>query len=68
MGHKHRNCNKNIKGHPDWIKCLVVLTNGLLVSGSNDGLIKICWNWDTNTGNEIRTLDGHKRIVNCLVV
>ena len=36
-----------------------------LVSGSADNTIKI---WNTNTGNEIRTLKGHKSWVRCLVV
>ena len=51
--------------HTESVNCLVVLPNGYLASGSNDRKIKI---WDTNTGIEMRTLEGHTAAVSCLVV
>ena len=41
------------------------MNNGYLASGSYDNTIKI---WDTNTGNEIRTLKAHTDYVRSLVV
>ena len=55
------NLFKILTGNLHSIRSLVVLPNGLLVSGSNDGLIKI---WDTKTGNEIETLEGHTDLSN----
>ena len=59
------NLFKILTGNLHSIRSLVVLPNGLLVSGSNDGLIKI---WDTNTGNEIKTLIGHEDYVLSLFI
>ena len=54
-----------MKEHTDWIKCLVVLPNVHLASGSEDATIKI---WDTNTGKQIKTLEGHTYGINSLAV
>jgi WD40 repeat protein len=47
---------KTLVGHLSWVGCLILLTNGLLASGSGDGTIGI---WNLKNGILIRILTGH---------
>ena len=51
--------------HLDSVDCLVILECGNIVSGSDDGLIKI---WNLSTGLLCRTLVGNAGFILCLVV
>jgi hypothetical protein len=54
---KDYQCLKKLKGHDNHIKCLVLLQNGNIASGSLDKTIKV---WDCLSGYEcIYTLYGH---------
>ncbi|KAL1956627.1 hypothetical protein VTO42DRAFT_6974 [Malbranchea cinnamomea] len=60
---KHGRCSLKIfKGHTNGVMCLQFEDN-ILATGSYDTTIKI---WDTNTGEEIRTLTGHAAGIRCL--
>ena len=54
-----------LEGHTIWVKCLVVLPNNQLASGSRDNTIRI---WDVYNGKQINILKGHTHNVMCLVV
>ena len=54
-----------MKGHNGWVESLVSLNNEYLASGDSYETIKI---WDTNTGNEIKTLKGDSGRVYSLAV
>ena len=45
------------------INCLVLLHNKHIVSGSDDGIVRV---WDVDTGKCLQTLKGHTDQVNCL--
>ena len=63
MNWKHKRCSvKVFKGHRDSVMCLQFEDN-ILMTGSYDATIKI---WDTDTGEELRTLRGHTAGVRCL--
>lgn len=63
MNWKHKRCSvKVFKGHRDSVMCLQFEDN-ILMSGSYDATVKI---WDTDTGEELRTLKGHTAGVRCL--
>lgn len=63
MNWKHRRCSvKGFKGHTDSVMCLQFEDN-ILMTGSYDATVKI---WDTETGEELRTLRGHNCGVRCL--
>lgn len=63
MNWKHKRCAvKVFKGHRDSVMCLQFEDN-ILMSGSYDATVKI---WDTDTGEELRTLKGHTAGVRCL--
>lgn len=63
MNWKHRRCSvKQFRGHTDSVMCLQFEDN-ILMTGSYDATIKI---WDTETGEELRTLRGHNAGVRCL--
>ena len=50
-------CLKTLEGHSDNVKSVAYSPDGKkIVSGSNDGTIKI---WDANTGQCLKTLKGH---------
>lgn len=60
---KHGRCTTKIfKGHTSGVMCLQFEDN-ILATGSYDTTIKI---WDTETGEELRTLRGHQSGVRCL--
>jgi len=40
-------CERTIYGHSDWIRCIAMLPDGRIVSGSDDDKLKI-WNIDDN--------------------
>ena len=60
-------CECTLKGHTDLISCFTVLLDGRLVSGSNDGTIRI---WNTTTGNcdLVSDLDQAADVVTSLTV
>ncbi|KAJ5129912.1 uncharacterized protein N7515_005951 [Penicillium bovifimosum] len=63
MNWKHKRCSvKVFKGHRDSVMCLQFEDN-ILMTGSYDATVKI---WDTDTGEELRTLKGHQAGVRCL--
>ncbi|KAJ5550358.1 hypothetical protein N7535_001704 [Penicillium sp. DV-2018c] len=63
MNWKHKRCSvKVFKGHRDSVMCLQFEDN-ILMTGSYDATVKI---WDTETGEELRTLKGHQAGVRCL--
>ena len=45
-----------LEGHTDWVNCVIQFTDGRLVSGGEDGILKI---WDTISGSCLMTLRGH---------
>ena len=55
---------KVLKGHANGITCLQLdESNRIVITGSYDATIKV---WDTDTGQEIRTLVGHTRGIRAL--
>ena len=56
---------KTLKGHSGWVSLLFLLSNGNLVSASNDCTIKI---WSTQTGKELHSLKGHSGYINSFVL
>ncbi|EFW17603.1 hypothetical protein D8B26_000286 [Coccidioides posadasii str. Silveira] len=60
---KHGRCTTKIfRGHSNGVMCLQFEDN-ILATGSYDTTIKI---WDTDTGEELRTLHGHQSGIRCL--
>jgi F-box/WD-40 domain protein MET30 len=60
---KYGRCSiKEFKGHTNGVMCLQFEDN-ILATGSYDATIKI---WDTDTGEELRTLRGHQSGIRCL--
>jgi F-box and WD-40 domain protein MET30 len=60
---KYGRCSMKIfKGHTNGVMCLQFEDN-ILATGSYDATIKI---WDTDTGEELRTLRGHESGIRCL--
>ncbi|GES57316.1 sulfur metabolite repression control protein [Aspergillus terreus] len=60
---KYGRCSTKIfKGHTNGVMCLQFEDN-ILATGSYDATIKI---WDTETGEELRTLYGHESGIRCL--
>jgi WD40 repeat protein len=57
-------CQKELKGHSNGIRCVVFLSNGNFVSGSSDGTLRI---WDSKTGECQKELKGHSNGINCIV-
>ena len=58
-------CIKTLYDHRDRVTSLIILSNGLIVSGSDDMSIKI---WDPNDDYRcIQTLLGHEMSVTCLM-
>ena len=60
-------CINTLTGHTKWVKCLLELDNGTILSGSDDQSIKI-WNYDKNEDKYIlfNTLNEHKLSVRTL--
>ena len=54
-------CLYILKGHEKWVKCLLELNNGIIISGSDDKKIKI---WQNNIN--IRTLSDHSNSIRSL--
>ncbi|KAE8375761.1 putative E3 ubiquitin ligase complex SCF subunit sconB [Aspergillus bertholletiae] len=60
---KYGRCSTKVfKGHTNGVMCLQFEDN-ILATGSYDATIKI---WDTETGEELRTLRGHQSGIRCL--
>lgn len=60
---KYGRCSVQVfKGHNNGVMCLQFEDN-ILATGSYDATIKI---WDTETGEELRTLRGHQSGIRCL--
>lgn len=57
-----RYTTKIFRGHTNGVMCLQFEDN-ILATGSYDATIKI---WDTDTGEELRTLSGHRSGIRCL--
>jgi F-box/WD-40 domain protein MET30 len=55
---------KNFGGHTDGVLCCQYDNNNLLMTGSYDTTVKI---WNTDTGQLIRTLTGHKMGIKSLI-
>ena len=58
-------CLQTLNGHSDWIRGLVYLPNGNLVSCSCDTTIKV---WDLARGECIKTLTCHSSDVYCILL
>ena len=56
-----RNCLHILKGHEKWVKCVLELDNGIIVSGSDDKSIKL---WKNNYN--IRTIVEHTNSIRSL--
>lgn len=54
---------KIFRGHTNGVTAIDILDDKILASGSYDSTIKI---WDLDTGNELRTLQGHTRGIRSL--
>ena len=54
-------CLYILKGHEKWVKCLLELNNGIIISGSDDKKIKI---WKDNIN--IKTLSDHNNSIRSL--
>ena len=54
-------CLYTLKGHEKWVKCVIELDNGIIVSGSDDKTIKL---WKDN--NNYKTLKGHNNSIRSL--
>ncbi len=55
---------KTLKGHENYVRCIVKLNENQLASGSGDNTIRI---WDLIGGNCLKTLKGHESVVRCIV-
>ena len=65
-----------LRGHKNWVKCICELSNGIILSGSDDYTIKL-WKdyyndstikiWDINSWKCIMTLYGHESNIICLI-
>ena len=58
-------CIKTLNDHSCWIRDLITLSDGTLVSGSQDTTITF---WNINNGQCLKTLYGHIDYVNCLLL
>ena len=56
---------RTFRGHSYGVNCVAVLPDGNVVSGSNDGTLRL---WNANTGETIRTFGEHLRAVICVAV
>lgn len=51
-------------GHINWVKCLILLKDGKLASGSEDKTIRL---WNTKSNECVGVFIGHGSCVNCLI-
>ena len=56
---------RTLSGHGGGVNALALTGDGRVVSGSDDGTVKV---WDLNSGHEERTLSGHGGGVNALAL
>ncbi len=54
-----------LRGHSDLVSCLLLTSDGNLISASDDCTLKI---WDLTRGKEIRTLYGHTDSISAISV
>ena len=54
---------RTLKGHTDWVNCLVIIANMVVASGSEDSTIKI---WDVSNGKLLQTLNHLSQILSLL--
>ncbi len=62
---ENKKCIKTLKGHNGFVRDLLLLPNGSLVSCSEDKTIKV---WNIEEGSCTKTLNGHKDMVFCLLL
>ena len=53
------------EGHSSYVRCVAVINDNTIVSGSDDNSLKI---WDIKSGEEIKSLTGHSDFVTCVSV
>ena len=58
-------CTHTLTGHTSWIRCVMRLSNGSLVSCSDDKTIKM---WNLDESSCINTLIGHTSAIYCLIL
>ena len=58
---ENSNCLHVLRGHKNWVKCICELSNGIILSGSDDYTIKL-WKDYYN----INTLEGHSNSIRAL--
>ena len=58
---ENNSCLNVLRGHKNWVKCICELSNGIILSGSDDYTIKL-WKDFYN----IKTLEGHSNSVRAL--
>ena len=56
---------QTLTGHSNWVRCVCVLPNGQLISGSGVKTLRI---WDAKSGDCVHTLTGHTSYVSCVSV
>ena len=58
-------CIRTLKGHTCWVRCLIEMPDGTLISCSQDKAIKF---WNLSKGKCVKTLYGHSDKVFCLLL
>ena len=58
-------CVKTLNGHKSYVRCMLLLQNGSLVSCSEDKTIKV---WDIEQGICTNKLNGHNGMILCLLL
>ncbi|MEA2599552.1 MAG: hypothetical protein QOF89_544 [Acidobacteriota bacterium] len=54
-----------LEGHSAWVNAVAVLPSGRVVSGSDDGTLRV---WDLESGRTLQTLEGHTASVHAVAV
>jgi F-box and WD-40 domain protein CDC4 len=65
FGPLHAEEERNLEGHTQSVRCLLVHGDNLISGGSHDYSIKV---WNTDTWACENTLEGHTKVVFCMVV